>query len=196
DCPRPPLGPGARREGGRSRPHRKRTWISSPSSRRSRAAIECLPPAYFAISQGLRTLFRDILKRLPGPSEPGSVSGRCFVSLEDDIAIAGIIFDQPGPAPRLMGGNKGRAGAAKWIKHEIAPAAAVLDCIRDQRDRFDRGMRGQFLQAARPEAVHSGIIPDICPVAAGIAKAKGVQMRRRSDLENKYELVLRSIKTS
>src|SRR5262249_3380832 len=89
DCPRPPLGPGARREGGRSRPHRKRTWISSPSSRRSRAAIECLPPAYFAISQGLRTLFRDILKRLPGPGEPGSVSGQSFVSLDDDVAIAG-----------------------------------------------------------------------------------------------------------
>src|SRR5262249_27319174 len=57
-------------------------------------------------------------------------------------------------------------------------------------------MQGQFLQAARPEAVHSRVIPDICPVAAGIAKAKGVQMRRRSELEYKHELVLRSIKAS
>src|SRR5262249_12767533 len=57
-------------------------------------------------------------------------------------------------------------------------------------------MQDQFLQAARPEAVYSRVIPDICPVAAGIAKAKGVQMRRRSELEYKYELVLRSIEAS
>src|ERR1700730_4743539 len=142
------------------------------------------------------TLLPNILEGLPVFCKQGSISGRCLVPPKYDIAIGGVIFDETGSASGLLCSDQCRAGATKWIEHDIAPTAAVLDRIGNKSDRLDGWVQSQFLRSPRSETVHPGVVPDVRPIAASLAKAKSVQVGSRSDLENKDEFMLRTIECS
>ena len=64
----------------------------------------------------------------------------------------------------------------------------------DQRDLLDRWVHSQRIVAVAPEAVHSGIFPDIRAIAPGLTQLEVVDVWRRAVLEGEDQLMPGAIK--
>jgi hypothetical protein len=81
----------------------------------------------------------------------------------------------------------------KRIEHDLSGLGHVADGISDQCHRLDRGMGGKVRHPPLPECVHAGIIPDIGPVAAILAKLDVVGVRSSAFLRNQDQFMLGAI---
>src|SRR5262249_14786271 len=87
-------------------------------------------------------------------------------ALDSDVDKARLDLEHEGPPPDTLRCQEGRAGPTEEVEHDIAATAAVPHRIRNQRDRLDRRMRLQLVQATRPERVDPGVMPDVRSRAA------------------------------
>src|SRR5262249_38908821 len=82
-----------------------------------------------------------------------------------DVAVGWIDLKPARPATRPLRCDRDRAAAAERVEHQTAAARAIFDCVRNQGDRLDSWMHGQFFRPSRAHAVDAGIIPDVAAVA-------------------------------
>src|ERR1700730_7360332 len=130
------------------------------------------------------------LKRSTSSSEAGLLTCGQFKATNDSVAISGVKIYQPFPPAGFLGGDQCGARAAEGVEHDLIAARAIPDGIRHQSHRLDRGMYREL--SAGAERVDPGVIPDVGPVPARVAKSEGVGMGCRSGLEHKHQLMLAS----
>ena len=73
----------------------------------------------------------------------------------------GIDLQAAGPSTCLRGGDERGAAATEGVEHQIATVGAVLYGICDQVQGLNRGMAGELLQAAGPEAIDAVVAPKV-----------------------------------
>src|SRR5260221_116321 len=98
--------------------------------------------------------------------------------------------------PSLFRGDDGRAATGEGVQYDFCTPRDVPDGVGNHRDRLDRGMHREFIKASGTERIDAGIFPNICPVAAVLAKLKRVGMRGTAALEYKTKLVLGPIEAA
>lgn len=114
-------------------------------------------------------LLRHVFKRLSCFLEDSRLAGEGLEAADDDVTVAGIVFQKARRTAGLMGSDERGAGAAKGIEDNVPALGTVLDGVSDERHRFDRGVHGELIGAGAGDAADTRIVPDIGAVAAGIA---------------------------
>src|SRR5262249_22731120 len=110
-------------------------------------------------------------------------------TLDSGVDETGLNFYCVGAAADPLGCQDGCAGATERVEHDVAARGTVPDSIGHQRDRFDRRMALQLVEAPRAKRVDAGVMPDIGARTAGAAKLDIVQMRRVANTKHTNELV-------
>ena len=85
------------------------------------------------------------------------------------------------------------AAPQQAAEHELPALRDVEERVGHERDRLDGRMHLKLIHAAGLHGVDAGIVPDVRAVAATIAKAEGVRVRGRADLEHEDHLVLGAV---
>jgi hypothetical protein len=93
----------------------------------------------------------------------------------------------------LLGGHQRCTAAGKRIEDNALSLRAVLDCVRDERDRLNRRMHLELVHSTGLERVHAGIVPDIGAVSPVLTELEIVDVWCSPVLEGKDQLVLRAI---
>ena len=96
----------------------------------------------------------------------GLAAGELLPALDDDVAIQGVEFHQEGVAFVLLGGDQGRAAAAKQVEDVFPRPGGILQGPRGQLDRLfgevDHALRVNLLDGpdvnriVRPEELVAG----------------------------------------
>ena len=95
------------------------------------------------------------------------------------IAVMWIDFDSAGATARTFRRDKNRPTAAKGIENEITAPRTIPDRIGNHRDRLDRRMALQFLQATTLERINAGIFPNISARSTVLTKLEIVEVLAR-----------------
>src|SRR5262245_17186867 len=108
----------------------------------------------------------DVVKAQATLCANGILSRKGLPALDGDVDEAGLDLECVGSAPDTLRCQEGRSGPTEEVEHDVAATAAVPYRVCNQRDRLDRRMRLQLVQAARPERVDPGVMPDVGSRAA------------------------------
>src|SRR5215470_549868 len=114
-------------------------------------------------------------------------------ALDRDVDEAGLDLERVGPTPDTLGCQERRSGPTEEVEHDVATTAAVPHRIRNQRDRLDRRMRLQLVQAARPERVDPGVMPHVGSRAAVAPQLNVVEVGGLAHAENADQFMLAAV---
>src|SRR6185312_9759876 len=159
----------------------RRSWLYL-AGRRSRIAfcrIVCCDGGAFAL---------DIFERSIGSFERCRLAGISLPPADDDITVAGIIFDDARMTAGLLCRDDRGAAASKGIEYDFRSPRDVPNGVRDHRNRLYSRVHSQLVQASRPECVAADVFPSIRSVAAMLTELNRVGMRRTAIFEYEAEL--------
>src|SRR5437879_4752162 len=131
---------------------------------------------------------------MPVSTQMASFSAKGLPALDGDIDEAGLDLDRVGPAPDPLRCKDGRAGPTEDVEHDVAPTGAIPHRIRNQRDRLDRRVELELVQAARPKRVDPGVVPDVGSRATVASQFDVVEVGVHADAEDADQLMLAPVK--
>ena len=114
-------------------------------------------------------------------------------ALDGDVGEAGLDLERVGPAPNALRCQDGRPRPTEDVEHDVAATGAVPYRVGNERHRLDRRMELKLVQAARPERVDPGVVPDVRPRATVASQFNVVEMGLLPNTEDADQLMLAAV---
>src|SRR5262245_31255466 len=119
-----------------------------------------------------------------------------FPSADGHVDVKRVEFDQPRDSAGALRGENSRAAATEWIENDAVALAAVANEIGNECDGLHRRMQREIASTGRMKAVDARTIEDVRAIPALGAQAEIVDMRCAAALEDRNQLMLRTIEAS
>src|SRR6516225_11056268 len=136
----------------------------------------------------------DLVEAQPGLGADGIPSRKGLPPLNCHIDEAGLDLERVGPTPNPLCRQNGCPGPTEDVEYDIIATRTVPHGVRNQRNRFDRRMKLQLVQAVRSERVDPGVVPDVGPRATVAPQLNVVEVRFFANTEDANQLMLTAVK--
>src|SRR5690606_27057470 len=150
-----------------NRPCRAPSAYRRPHPCRRRRSFSRLPAE-------AKTFVADILETIGSAGEHCLLTGVILPAPHNGVAVERVVFDEAGRATGLLGRDERTPRAAEPVQHDLPALRTVADCVRDKRDRLDRGVHRELVRTVSTNRADTGIVPHVGTIAARLTEPEGV----------------------